>query len=151
MLCLFQLVVSAVSRAYLWARICICGPPPHLKEPGFWNQGNFCLWNPEFLGFEIGNTTQGSGIPLTTGIQNPSATDKDWNPVPAIQNRRMPWIPTGVTGITPTRTVFFLSQKCITALTEMTDIGFSFFDFSLDCVNPPRFPLYSGSVCYNGS
>ena len=22
------------------------------------------------------------GIPLTTGIQNPSSTDKDWNPVP---------------------------------------------------------------------
>ena len=23
-----------------------------------------------------------SGIPLTTGNQNPSSTDKDWNPVP---------------------------------------------------------------------
>ena len=46
---------------------------------------------------------------------------------------------------------FFFKSKCITALTEMTDIGFSLFGFSLGWVNPPRFPLYSGSVCYNGS
>ena len=144
MLCLFRQVVSAVSGVFVGHNV-----PPHLKESGFWNQGNFCLWNPEFLGFEIGNTAQGSGIPLTIGIQNLSATDKDWNPVPAIQNRRLPWIPTGATGVTPTKS--FFKSKCITALTEMTDIGFSFFDFSLGCVNPPRFPLYSGSVCYNGS
>ena len=87
MLCLFRYVVSAVSSVLVGHNVL-----PYLKESGFWNQGNFCLWNPEFLGFEIGNTAQGSGIPLTTGIQNPSATDKDWNPVPAIQNRRLPWI-----------------------------------------------------------
>ena len=49
---------------------------------------NFCLWNPEsvevllvnsgILGFEIPNAAQ--------GIQNPSFTDKDWNPVPGILN-----------------------------------------------------------------
>ena len=62
---------------------------------------NFCLWNPEsvevllvnsgILGFEIPNAAQ--------GIQNPSFTDKDWNPVPGIlnpcqgiQNLRLSWI-----------------------------------------------------------
>ena len=62
---------------------------------------NFCLWNPEsvevllvnsgILGFEIPNAAQ--------GIQNPSFTDKDWNPVPGIlnpwqgiQNPRLSWI-----------------------------------------------------------
>ena len=41
-----------------------------------------------------------SGIPLTIGVQNPSSTDKDWNPVPGIRNPRrgvenptLSWIP----------------------------------------------------------
>ena len=41
-----------------------------------------------------------SGIPLTIRIQNPSSTDKNWNPVRgirnprrAIQNPRLSWIP----------------------------------------------------------
>ena len=42
--------------------------------------GNFCLWNPESLVVE-------SGISLTIGIQNPSSTDKYWNPVSWIRNR----------------------------------------------------------------
>ena len=29
-----------------------------------------------------------SGIPLTIRIQNPTSTDKNWNPVPGIQNPR---------------------------------------------------------------
>ena len=40
-----------------------------------------------------------SGIPLTIGIQNPSSTDNDWNPVSrirnprfGIQNPRLSWI-----------------------------------------------------------
>ena len=43
-----------------------------------------------------------SRIPLTIGIQNPSSTDKYWNPVPGIQNPqrgvqnpRLSWIPLG--------------------------------------------------------
>ena len=41
-----------------------------------------------------------SGISLTIGIQNPTSTDKDWNPVPGIRNPgcgsqspRLFWIP----------------------------------------------------------
>ena len=34
----------------------------------------------------IWNTAQKSGIPLAIAIQNPSSTDKEWNPVPAIRN-----------------------------------------------------------------
>ena len=41
-----------------------------------------------------------SGIPLRIGIQNPSSSDKDWNPIPeirnarrGIQNPRLSWTP----------------------------------------------------------
>ena len=50
--------------------------------------GNFCLWNPESWALESGIQLKESGIPLTIGIQNPSSTDKDWNPVPSIRNPR---------------------------------------------------------------
>ena len=67
---------------------------------------NFCLWNPKsgeilllesrILGLSrIRDTAQ--GIPNV--IQNPSSTDKDWNPASGIRNRRgiqnprMSWIP----------------------------------------------------------
>ena len=39
------------------------------------------------LGFGIRNTARGiRNLTLKTGIRNPSSTDKDWNPVPAIWN-----------------------------------------------------------------
>ena len=60
----------------------------------------FCLWNPESRVLESGIQLMESGIPLTIGIQNPSSTDKDWNPVPGIwnpqrgiQNPSLSWIP----------------------------------------------------------
>ena len=37
---------------------------------------------------ESGIQLKESGIPLKIGIQNPSSTDKDWNPVPGIWNSR---------------------------------------------------------------
>jgi len=40
------------------------------------------------LGFGIGIRLRESGIPLTMGIQNPSSTDKGWDPVPGIRNPR---------------------------------------------------------------
>ena len=53
------------------------------------------IWNPEYS-----SRNPESGIILTIGIQNPSSTDKDWNPVPGIrnprrgiQNPRLSWIP----------------------------------------------------------
>ena len=65
---------------------------PHLIQ----NPGNFCFWNPEsgkilllesgILGFGIWKTAQGIRNPLRIGIQNPSSTDKDWNPVPGLRN-----------------------------------------------------------------
>ena len=58
------------------------------------------LWNPESWVLESGIQLKESGIPLTIGIQNPSATDKYWNPVPrirnpwrGIQNPGLSWIP----------------------------------------------------------
>ena len=58
------------------------------------------LWNLEPWALESGIQLKESGIPLTIGIQNPSCTDKDRNPVPVmwkqwceIQNPRRAWIP----------------------------------------------------------
>ena len=62
---------------------------------------NFCLWNPESVEVLLVNSgILGFGIPnAAQGIQNPSFTDKDWNPVPGIlnpcqgiQNTRLSWI-----------------------------------------------------------
>ena len=65
-----------------------------IYRPKWGNPINFCLWNRE-----SGKQLKESGIPLTIGIQNPSSTDKDWNPVPGIrnprrgiQNPRLSWI-----------------------------------------------------------
>ena len=64
---------------------------PHVRESGFWNPEKFCLWNrpksEKNLLVESGKQLiKKSGIPLAIGIQNPSSTDKEWNPVPAIRN-----------------------------------------------------------------
>ena len=75
----------------------------HVRVSGFQNPWIFCLWNPksekfclwnlESWAFESGIQLKESRIPLTTEIQNPSSTDKDWNPVPGIQNPKLSWIP----------------------------------------------------------
>ena len=76
-----------------------------VRATGFWNPGNFglwnsesekkCLWNPEYSSRNLY-----SHLNASLGIQNPSFTDKDWNPVPGIrnpphgiQNPRLFWIP----------------------------------------------------------
>ena len=58
---------------------------PHVGESGFLNSEKFCLWNAESWALESGIQLKESGIPLTIGIQNPSSTDKYWNPVPGTQ------------------------------------------------------------------
>ena len=42
--------------------------------------------NPESWALESGIQLKESRIPLTIEIQNPSSTDKNWNPVPGIRN-----------------------------------------------------------------
>ena len=67
---------------------------------GIRNQGKVCMWNPESWALESVIQLKESGILFAIGIQNPSSTDKDWNPVPRIRNPwrgiqtpRLPWIP----------------------------------------------------------
>ena len=64
------------------------GISPHVRESGFPNPGKFCLWNLESWALESGIQFKESGIPWTTGIQNPSSTHKDWNQLPGIRNPR---------------------------------------------------------------
>ena len=76
-----------------------------VRATGFWNPGNFglwnsesekkCLWNPEYSSRNLY-----SHLNASLGNQNPSFTDKDWNPVTGIrnppygiQNPRPSWIP----------------------------------------------------------
>ena len=64
----------------------------HVGVSGFRSPWNFCLWNPEsekFFFYEIWNlglwnleysSRNPESHVLTIEIQNPSSTDKDWNP-----------------------------------------------------------------------
>ena len=59
---------------------------PRIREIfacGIRNQGKFYFWNPESWVLESGIRNV-----LTIRIQNPSSSDKDWNPVPRIRNPR---------------------------------------------------------------
>jgi len=64
------------------------GISPLVREYRFPNPGKFGLWNLESWALESGIQLKESGIPQTTGIQNPSSTDKDWNQLPGIRNPR---------------------------------------------------------------
>ena len=68
-------------------------------DSGFRIPGNFCLWNPasgiyfylwnpQSWDLKSGIQPKESGIQLMIGIQNPSSTDKDYNPVPGMRNSR---------------------------------------------------------------
>ena len=59
---------------------------PRIREIfafGIRNQGKFYFWNPKSWVLESGIRNV-----LTIRIQNPSSSDKDWNPVPRIRNPR---------------------------------------------------------------
>ena len=59
-----------------------------MSEAGFWNKGNFCLWNPESWKVCLRNPEscalepwiqlKETWIPLKIGIQKPSFSDKDF-------------------------------------------------------------------------
>ena len=81
-----------------------CADPcfsPHVRESVIPESGKILLVDSGILGFGIRNTAhKESGIPLAIGIQNPSSTQKDWNPAPGIRNPwrgirnpRLSWIP----------------------------------------------------------
>ena len=71
---------------------------PHVRKSGFrslrnfsrgiQNPGKILLVESAILGFGIRLKLKESRIPLETGIQNPSSTDKDWDPLPGIPNPR---------------------------------------------------------------
>ena len=92
---LYILYKRACSQASVYKLSCLIfsfNDSPQIRESGFWNPESmkFCLWNPKSWALESGIQLKGSGIPLTIGIQNPSATDKEpgiqylesgiWNP-----------------------------------------------------------------------
>ena len=52
---------------------------------GIQNLGKFCLKNRECWSLESGIQLKGSAVLLKMGIQNPSSTDKGWNPIPGIR------------------------------------------------------------------
>ena len=56
-----------------------------IRNPALWNPEYSCR-NPKSWALESGIQPKESGIPLTIEIQNPSSTDKNWNPVSGIRN-----------------------------------------------------------------
>ena len=48
-----------------------------VPESEVWNAGRFCLWNLEPWALESSVQIKVSGIPLMTGLGNPSLTDKE--------------------------------------------------------------------------
>ena len=70
------------------------------KGIGIPESGKIMLENPQSWALESGIQLNESEIPRTIGIQIPSSTDRDWDPVPGIgnprsgiQNPRLSWIP----------------------------------------------------------
>ena len=68
-------------------------PCKEIRNPGnfclrnpYPEYGKICLWNPESQALESGIQPGESGIPLKIAIQNPSSTDKEWDPESTIQN-----------------------------------------------------------------
>ena len=55
---------------------------PSKGQSRFQSPGKSCLWNPESCVLESTIQLKECGIPITIGIQNPSSTEKYWNPVP---------------------------------------------------------------------
>ena len=87
-----QLNLYLLVTLYRTVAVIISCPPSIASEIqdifGVWNPetGKICLWNPESWALESGIQLKESRIPLTIEIQNPSSTDKNWNPVPGIRN-----------------------------------------------------------------
>ena len=50
---------------------------PHVRESGFRNPENDCLWNPESWALESRTELKDSGMPLMIGIRNPCSTDQE--------------------------------------------------------------------------
>ena len=48
----------------------------HVRESGFWNRRNFCLWNLESWALESGIQLKESGILLRIGIQSKVPLEK---------------------------------------------------------------------------
>ena len=63
---------------------------PQERKFCWWNPESrkICLWNPDSWALESAIQLRESGNPLRIAVQNPSSTDKDWNPVPRIWNPR---------------------------------------------------------------
>ena len=58
-----------------------------IRNPWRWYPEYSCR-NPKTWALESGIQPKESGIPLTIEIQNPSSTDKNWNPVSGIRNQQ---------------------------------------------------------------
>ena len=63
----------------------------HVRESGFWNPWNFCVWNLESWALESRIQLKESEILLRIGIRNPiqGSARKDWNQVSGIRNPRL--------------------------------------------------------------
>ena len=88
---LFCSLIESLSRICPACVASVIDSGSPVRESELRNPGNSCLWNGGILSFGIRKTAQGIWNPKMIGIQIPSSTDDDWNPVPRIRNPRH-WI-----------------------------------------------------------
>ena len=87
----------------------------------------------KILLMESGIQLKESGIPLTIVIQNPSSTDKYWNPVPrirnlqcGIRNPRLSWIPLLETEFLPSLKIMIYTLLSSSSLSLLFLFPFDF-------------------------
>ena len=99
-ICIFKKKLLLCNSSFLGLQIAFkvwippLPPPPrpvlltslHVRKSRFQNQGNFCLWNPEYWALQSGTHLKDSGIPLKIGMTRTgilSALNMEptpWNP-----------------------------------------------------------------------
>ena len=72
---------------YFTVRFSLRVSPHAIRESGFLNPANFCLWNPGSYTLQGGIQLKESGIALSIPIHNSGSTDKDWNLVAGLESK----------------------------------------------------------------
>ena len=81
---------TVYNNSYLvvyFSTVFIKGSPHAIRESGFLNPANFCLWNPGSYTLQGGIQLKESGIALTIPIHNSGSTGKDWNLVAGLESK----------------------------------------------------------------
>ena len=83
----FEQSTTTLIWSSILVRFSLRVSPHAIRESGFLNPANFCLWNPGSYTLQGGIQLKESGIALTIPIHNSGSTDKDWNLVAGLESK----------------------------------------------------------------